>query len=581
MSQLLRPSNAVLNTSTYSPYKHLAPIDLKLDANEGPPLPISISNALADISIDTLRRYPSTQDLCQRLAKRFKISPNQLLVTAGADDALDRACRAFLGPGSELIYPTPSFEMIPRFAQWAYGTVLNIDWSQSKFPLSKVVDLISERTKLISLVSPNNPTGATVTSDELIALSKAAPKALILLDHAYVEFVDRPELDLSQLALSLDNVCIFRTFSKAWGLAACRVGYVMGPERVIGWLKQVGHPYSVSTLSANLVHRALSDSNKYISESVTQVQKERFELSKLLKCLEGNVTDSQGNFVFYQGPQAKWIYDALAGLGIAVRTWSKDSRLANAIRITCPGQQKGFERLTKALQTALDPQAILFDLDGVIADVSESYRAAIIGTAASYGVEIHDRDIAMIKACGDANNDWRVTQTLLHKHGLDVSLAEVTERFERLYQGEEFDSQHSPRGLYLKETMIPTRETLIKLCEGRKTAIVTGRPLKDALIFLERFNLTDLFQELITMEDAPAKPDPAPVKLALSRLGVERAWMIGDTVDDVRAARHAQVIPIGVLIPKEPEPFFTRKHLETAGAARVVENITEIQEWLR
>ena len=240
-----------------------------------------------------------------------------------------------------------------------------------------------------------------------------------------------------------------------------------------------------------------------------------------------------------------------------------------------------FERLMKALLTALKPQAILFDLDGVIADVSESYRAAIIGTANSYGIEVGPEDIALIKAQGDANNDWRVTQSLLENKGLSVSLPEVTERFEALYQGTSSDSQYTDElGLYLKESMIPSLDTLTQLCTGRKTAVVTGRPLKDALTFLNRFGLNDLFQELITMEDAPAKPSPDPVNLALARLGVERAWMLGDTVDDVRSARSAQVVPIGVLIPNEPDPILTRLSLQEAGAARVVETLTELMELL-
>jgi len=459
--------------------------------------------------------------------------------------------------------------------------VIKVEWSQADFPIKKVINSVTEKTKVISVVSPNNPTGAVVTADQLTTLSQSAPQAIILLDHAYVEFVDQPALDLTSLALSLDNVCVFRTFSKAWGLAGCRVGYVMGPETVIKWLKQVGHPYSVSTLSLALINEALNHADQLLEESITQVQNERQELTKVLQGIEGEVFESQGNFVFYRGQHATWLYDALAGLGIAIRAWPKDEELGNAIRITCPGDPKDFERLIKAINTAHKPEGILFDLDGVIADVSASYRAAIIGTAATYGVEVTLSDIAEIKSLGGANNDWRVTQALLNARGLSIPLSEVTQRFETLYQGgvSNLDS-YSHQGLYLKETMIPTRETLKTLCQDRKTAIVTGRPLQDALMFLNRFKLTDLFQEIITMEDAPAKPDPAPVQLALSRLGIERAWMLGDTVDDVRAARSAQVVPIGVLIPNEPDPANTRRHLEKSGAARVVENIAELLEWL-
>ena len=132
--------------------------------------------------------------------------------------------------------------MIPRFALWSRGEVRRVEWGQAKFPLDDVISLISDKTKLISVVSPNNPTGAVITQSELAALSEAAPRALIILDHAYVEFVDDKALDLTDFALTLKNVCVYRTLSKAWGLAGLRVGYVLGPSEVIQWLNQVGLP---------------------------------------------------------------------------------------------------------------------------------------------------------------------------------------------------------------------------------------------------------------------------------------------------------------------------------------------------
>ena len=99
-------------------------------------------------------------------------------------------------------------------------------------------------------------------------------------------------------------------------------------------------------------------------------------------------------------------------------------------------------------------------------------------------------------------------------------------------------------------------------------------------MFLNRFELADLFIAVITMEDARLKPDPEPVELALSKLGVERAWMIGDTVDDVRAARDAGVVPLGVLAPAEPAPETARAQLLSSGAARVLTRLEDLSELL-
>lgn len=586
LPQTLRPARSVQGASRYRVPKHPAPIDLKLDSNEGS-APSSLPELSSLLEVSPLNRYPSKQRLTEALADDHGVSPSRVLVTAGGDDALDRACRAFLEPGRSMVYPRPSFEMIPRFVTWAQGELIEVDW-RGEFPLAEVRSSIQDHTTLIAVVSPNNPTGAVVTRDELTALSEAAPSALILLDHAYVEFVDDPALDLTAYALSLPNVCVFRTFSKAWGIAGARVGYVMGPEIVIEWLARVGNPYSVAAPSLALALNRLTRDQEEVSRSIEQVKRERSELTALLTQRGVEVTPSQGNFVYLQTPRARWIRDALAGLGIGVRAWPDHPELGQSLRVTCPSDAEQQARLLQSLETALRPEALLFDLDGVIADVSESYRATIIATCETYGVSVTLEDIAEIKGEGDANNDWVVSQRLLSRRGVEAPLDEVTRRFELIYQGPKLESttlesteHHTTRsGLYLREQMIPTLEQMTALCERLPAAIVTGRPRRDAEMFLGRFGLTHLFSAVVTMEDARLKPDPEPVQLALSQLGVERAWMIGDTVDDIRAARGAAVVPLGVLAPAEPSPDLARDQLLSAGAARVLTQLDDLLELL-
>ena len=151
---------------------------------------------------------------------------------------------------------------------------------------------------------------------------------------------------------------------------------------------------------------------------------------------------------------------------------------------------------------------------------------------------------------------------------------ELTDRFESLYQGT--DSQP---GLRETETPLLTRDQLATLADRFPVAVVTGRPRKDAERFLDENRLTRFVSTTVCMEDAPAKPDPAPVKLALSRLGVERAWMLGDTPDDLVAARAAGVLPVGVVPPGEA-PEATTATLSRAGAWRVLPATADILEVL-
>lgn len=229
----------------------------------------------------------------------------------------------------------------------------------------------------------------------------------------------------------------------------------------------------------------------------------------------------------------------------------------------------------RAAEPALTPEAILFDLDGVLADVSRSYREAIRATAATFGVELSAADIAARKAAGNANDDWVVTAELIAGAGQSVPLSEVTERFELLYQGTERDS-----GLRELETLTVPVEWLASLAARLPLAIVTGRPRADAERFLDRFGIRQFFTVVITREDGPLKPNPAPVRLALTQLGVQRAWFLGDTPDDVVSALAAAVIPIGVVAPGEPSVDAARETLLRAGAARVLNSPMELDECL-
>lgn len=204
-----------------------------------------------------------------------------------------------------------------------------------------------------------------------------------------------------------------------------------------------------------------------------------------------------------------------------------------------------------------NPDALLFDLDGVLADVRESYRRAMVGAAAAFGVTLTSDEISAAKAEGDANNDWILTRRLLGRRGVDVSLEAVTERFEALYQG----------GLWRRERLLVPAERIGRLAARRPLGVVTGRPRGDAERFLDHFELAAFFSASVCMHEATAKPDPAPVRLCLDRLGAGRAWMLGDTPDDIRAAIGAGVTALGVVAPGED----SRETLLRAGAARIVD----------
>ena len=363
-----------------------APCDLFLDGNEGRGLSDAETLRALQECAPTLSRYPNADTLTGALAAQWGLKTDQVLVTAGGDDALDRLCRVALKDGGELILPVPGFEMVRRYAELAGGEVVDVNWTTS-FPLDDICQSVTETTRAIVITSPNNPTGAVVSSTELIALRKRCPEPLLIVDLAYAEFCDE---DLTQTALALANTITIRTFSKAWGLAGIRVGYALGSSDWIQTLKAAGAPYAVSSLSLALANWALTNQRDDMTNFVQTIRSERQRLTNLLNDLGFKPWPSQGNFVFAEVPNPIWLRDALAGLGIAIRAFPNRARLQNAVRITCPGDSGSFDRLCNALETVCKPQAILFDIDGVLCDVRQSYRAAIQQTTKQFGVIVTD-----------------------------------------------------------------------------------------------------------------------------------------------------------------------------------------------
>ena len=561
---LVEPVPVVAGLSPYEIDRPGRP-DLVLDFNESLASPAAIRKAVHGTPVN---RYPDKRPLEGAIATRLGIEPEGVVVTNGADDALERIVRSVACPGRRAVLTTPTYNMIRRFSILSGAEVIDIPWWGGDWPVDEVCRLVGDATALVAVVSPSNPTGAVVSRESFAELLDRLPRALILLDQAYVDFTDS-ENDLAPLALSYPNAVVVRTFSKAWGAAGLRIGCAAGDPRVIDWLHRVGLPFPAATPSIDAVMAAVSEGPD--GERIARVREQRGELVELLESLGVETLRSEASFVFARFGDADLVWRGLGALGISVRAFPTRPDLRGWLRITLPGGEENWRRLADGLRTVLAPEAVLFDLDGVLVDVSGSYRRAIVDTAARWDVTLTPEDVARGKAAGDAANDWKLTRRLLAERGVEAGLDEVTEVFEELYQGTVDQPGHRRH-----ETLRVEREHLARLAAGRPLAVVTGRPRADAERVLSENNIDDLFAAVVCMEDAPAKPDPAPVHLALERLGVATAWMVGDTVDDVRAARRAGVLPIGVPAPGE-DPAAAKTAFEDAGAAVVLDFPSDLE----
>jgi histidinol-phosphate aminotransferase len=332
-------------------YRRSAPetgVDLRLDANEGRgPRPERLAAWLA-ADPEAGSRYPSAAALERRIAERFDIAPDRVLVTGGADDALDRACRVLLRGGGALALPDPTFEMLGRFADRAGGSVLPVRGEET-WPVDGLIRL-APYARALGLVTPNNPTGSAIDAEDLERILAGRGDAVVLVDAAYAEFAD---FDPTPRALAAPDTLVFRTFSKAWGLAGLRVGYVMGPAPLVEAIRAAGQPYPASRPSLVAAERWLVEGVADTAAFVDRVRDERAELFRRL-CRPGvRPVASQANFVFARFDDAPAVRTGLLARGIAVRGWAGGTPLADALRITCPGDESDFTRLTEALEEVL------------------------------------------------------------------------------------------------------------------------------------------------------------------------------------------------------------------------------------
>ena len=221
--------------------------------------------------------------------------------------------------------------------------------------------------------------------------------------------------------------------------------------------------------------------------------------------------------------------------------------------------------------------AALFDMDGVLVDVSKSYLVAIQKTIEFFfNLPVRLQEIQEYKNRGGLNNDWDLTECILKEKGKEISKQNIIEVFQEFYLGKNFD------GLIVSERWLLARIVLEKLLLRYETGIVTGRPRMEAFYVLQRFDFTDNFPVVITMEDVPPdknKPDPYGIQLALKELSCDSAYYFGDTVDDMVAAKKAGVTPVGIIAPGS-NATMQREVLLNHGAVQVLDNVNDVMEVL-
>lgn len=314
------------------PYKQgtqAGPDAFKLSSNENPfdPLPGVVE---AVRSATALNRYPdaSAARLRARLADRFSLSSDAVHIGAGSVSLLYQLALAAAGPGDEIVYAWRSFEAYPGLGAVAGATNVPVPLGPgARHDLPAMAAAVTDRTRLVIVCSPNNPTGPVVTQAEFDAFVAAVPSdVLVVLDEAYAEFVTDPDAVDGErvIAQGRRNVVVLRTFSKAYGLAGLRVGYALGDPAVLDAARATAIPLSV-TAQAEEAALASLDHEDELRERVHAIAARRDALAAGLRAAGWSVPQAQGNFVWLAaGDQTLAAAAAFADGGIVVRPFAGD-----------------------------------------------------------------------------------------------------------------------------------------------------------------------------------------------------------------------------------------------------------------
>lgn len=337
-----RPRSVVADLPAYRPGKgakqaeaeHGITDAIKLASNENPAPPLDPILAAVNAAATGINRYADHRAMTLRdaLAARLGVGADQVTVGSGSSGILQQLYFSYVDPGDEVAFPWRSFEVYPVFTRLMNGVAVQVPLAPDLgVDIAALANVVGERTKLVFLASPNNPTGVATTTAELRRLLEAIPLSVIVcIDEAYREFLDPGFGDpITELLPDFPNVIVTRTFSKAHGLAGLRVGYGVGHPDVISTVDKTMLPFSVNALAQAAALAALEHDDQ-IRAGVAAVVAERARVEVELAATGWTLPNHQGNFVWLAtGDRSDEIGLDLERRGVVVRPFGGDG-----IRIT-------------------------------------------------------------------------------------------------------------------------------------------------------------------------------------------------------------------------------------------------------
>lgn len=347
MADRLQPRVAVERMAPYSPPTSGRAGKLRLDFNENTVgcSPRVIELLTQKLNAEALTIYPEYEATRTALADYFQVPESQFLLSNGTDEAIQVLVNTYVDDGDEVIILHPSYAMYRFYSEVAGARIIALDYRPAdlSFPIDELLAAITPRTRAILISNPNNPTGTAIGVGPIVQILEHAPYAAVLLDEAYYEFCGVTGLRLIE---QYPNLFVSRTFSKAFGMAALRVGCLFSQPDNIRYAHKAQSPYSVNLFAAIAVRAAVEDT-RYLNHYVEQSLAARGNLYAGFAARGIHAYPSQANFVLFRaGERAISVRDGLRDRGVLVRDRSYE--IAGCVRVTA-GTPAQVERFFAAL----------------------------------------------------------------------------------------------------------------------------------------------------------------------------------------------------------------------------------------
>jgi len=354
MADGIKPQPGIMDIALYEGgVSHLDGVSnvLKLSSNENPLGPSDAAKEAFSRAVHQLHRYPSTDHAGLRTAigDVWGVDPDRVICGVGSDEILHFMCQCYVGPGDEVIHTEHGFAIYRIATLAAGGTPVEVRERERVTDVDAILEACNERTKLVFIANPNNPTGTMIGQSELARLAEGLPsQAILVLDGAYAEYVEAYDAGLA-LVEARNNVVMTRTFSKIYGLGGMRVGWGYGPREIIEVMNRIRGPFNMSSAALAAAEAAVRDTD-YTEKCRVDNARMREWMATALAELGVPSDTSTANFVlarFADEAEADACDEALRKAGIIVRKVA-GYKLPHCLRITV-GDESACRRVVHAV----------------------------------------------------------------------------------------------------------------------------------------------------------------------------------------------------------------------------------------